>query len=88
MMNPKDWFMASINRRPVDRVSRFDFLFQLPLYTEMRGRTPVSYNARDAMDVTAALGLMVGLILAIPATGKNKPQKINIPVPKLVCINH
>jgi len=40
------------------------------------------------MDLTAALGLMVGLILAIPATGKNKPQKINFPVPKLVCINH
>jgi len=56
-MLPKDRFLAAMLRKPVDRVPLFDFLFQKPLYTELIGRTPEAYNARDAMDLTVALGL-------------------------------
>ncbi|MHB9023683.1 MAG: uroporphyrinogen decarboxylase family protein [Armatimonadota bacterium] len=56
-MTPKQRFLGAIHRQPVDRVPLFDFLFQRPLFTELIGRTPESYNARDAMDLTQALGL-------------------------------
>lgn len=56
-MTPQQRFLAAMHRQPVDRVPMFDFLFQRPLFTKMIGRTPVSYNARDAMDLTVALGL-------------------------------
>jgi len=56
-MRPRDRFLAAIRRQPVDRVPMFDFLFQRPLFTEVIGRTPATYNARDAMDLTVALGL-------------------------------
>jgi uroporphyrinogen decarboxylase len=56
-MTPKQRFLAAMQRQSVDRVPLFDFLFQRPLFTEMIGRTPASYNARDAMDLTVALGL-------------------------------
>jgi len=56
-MRPRDRFLAAIRRQPVDRVPMFDFLFQRPLFTEIIGRTPATYNARDAMDLTVALGL-------------------------------
>ncbi|MHB9130518.1 MAG: uroporphyrinogen decarboxylase family protein [Armatimonadota bacterium] len=56
-MRPKDRFLAAIHRRPVDRVPMFDFLFQRPLFTEIIGRTPIAYNAKDAIDLTVALGL-------------------------------
>ena len=56
-MRPKDRFLAAMRRQPVDRVPLFDFLFQRPLFTEVIGRTPATYNARDAMDLTVALGL-------------------------------
>ncbi len=56
-MRPKDRFLAAMERKPVDRVPLFDFLFQRPLYTEIIGRTPDAYNARDALDLTVALGL-------------------------------
>lgn len=56
-MRPKDRFLAAIHRQPVDRVPLFDFLFQRPLFTELIGRTPDAFNARDAMDLTVALGL-------------------------------
>lgn len=56
-MKPKDRFLGAIHRQPVDRIPLFDFLFQRPLYTEIIGRTPDSFNARDAMDLTKALGL-------------------------------
>jgi len=56
-MRPKDRFLAALKRFPVDRVPLFDFLFQQPLYTELIGRTPEAYNARDAMDLTVAMGL-------------------------------
>ena len=46
-----------MRRKPVDRVPLFDFLFQKPLFTQTIGRTPEAYNARDAMDLTVALGL-------------------------------
>ena len=56
-MRPKDRFIAALKRQPVDRVPLFDFLFQRPLFQELIGRTPDAYNARDAMDLTVAMGL-------------------------------
>ena len=56
-MHPKDRFLAAMRRKPVDRVPLFDFLCQKPLFTQIIGRTPDAYNARDAMDLTVALGL-------------------------------
>jgi len=56
-MLPKERFLNAILRRPVDRVPLFDFLFQKPLFTELIGRTPNAYNARDAIDLTLVLGL-------------------------------
>ena len=56
-MLPKERFLAALKRKPVDRVPLYDFLFQRPLYTELIGRTPETYNARDAMDLTVAMGL-------------------------------
>ena len=56
-MRPKDRFLAAMKRQPVDRVPLFDFLFQRPLFQEVIGRTPDAYNARDAVDLTVALGL-------------------------------
>jgi uroporphyrinogen decarboxylase len=57
MMQPKERFLAAMRRQPVDRVPLFDFLFQRPLFTQLIGRTPAAYNARDAMALTRALGL-------------------------------
>jgi len=56
-MRPKERFLAALQRKPVDRVPLYDFLFQRPLFTEVIGRTPDTYNARDAMDLTQAMGL-------------------------------
>jgi uroporphyrinogen decarboxylase len=56
-MRPKDRFLAAMKRQPVDRVPLYDFLFQRPLFQELIGRTPDAYNAREAMDLTVALGL-------------------------------
>jgi uroporphyrinogen decarboxylase len=56
-MRPKDRFLAALKRQPVDRVPLYDFLFQKPLFQELIGRTPDAYNARDAMDLTMAMGL-------------------------------
>ncbi len=55
-MRPKDRFLSALRRQPVDRIPLFDFLFQRPLFTELIGRTPDVYNARDAMDLTVAMG--------------------------------
>jgi uroporphyrinogen decarboxylase len=56
-MRPKDRFLSALKRQPVDRVPLYDFLFQRPLFQELIGRTPDAYNARDAMDLTVAMGL-------------------------------
>lgn len=56
-MRPKDRLLAALKRQPVDRVPFFDFLFQRPLFTELIGRTPDAYNAKDALDLTSAMGL-------------------------------
>lgn len=56
-MRPKDRFLAALKREPVDRVPLFDFLFQRPLFQELTGRAPDAYNARDAMDLSVAMGL-------------------------------
>jgi uroporphyrinogen decarboxylase len=56
-MRPQERFLAALKRQPVDRVPLYDFLFQRPLFQEFIGRTPNAYNARDAMDLTVAMGL-------------------------------
>ena len=56
-MRPRERFLAALRRQPVDQVPLFDFLFQRPIYTHLIGRTPDAYNARDAVDLSYALGL-------------------------------
>jgi uroporphyrinogen decarboxylase len=56
-MLPKERFIRALRRQPTDRVPLFDFLFQRPLFGVMIGHMPESYNARDAMACTYALGL-------------------------------
>ena len=80
-MRPKDRFLAAMVRKPVDRVPMFDFLFQKPLYTESIGRTPGVYNARDAMDLTVALGLD-GVWIPYGAAAGWSPEKLSANVYK------
>ncbi len=54
-MKRKERFLAAIDHQPVDRVPMFDFLFQQPMYQELIGRSPASYNARDAVECALAL---------------------------------
>jgi uroporphyrinogen decarboxylase len=75
-MRPKDRFLAALKRQPVDRVPLFDFLFQQPLYTEVIGRTPENYNARDAMDLTKAMHLD-GVWIPYGAPSQWKAEKIS-----------
>ena len=56
-MQPKERFLHALRREPVDRVPLFDFLFQKPLFEATIGREPDTYNARDAIACTYALGL-------------------------------
>ena len=56
-MLPKERFLCALSLEPTDRVPLFDFLFQKPLFEAMIGHAPDSYNARDAMACTYALGL-------------------------------
>jgi len=54
-MKRKERLLAAIRREPVDRVPMFDFLFQKPMYQPLIGRTPETYNGRDAVDCAIAL---------------------------------
>jgi uroporphyrinogen decarboxylase len=54
---PRERFLRTLRLEPTDRVPLFDFLFQKPLFQAIIGRMPASYNARDALDCTYALGL-------------------------------
>ncbi len=56
-MIPKERFLRALRLQPTDRVPLFDFLFQKPLFEALIGHAPESYNARDAMACTYALGL-------------------------------
>ena len=56
-MLPKERFLRTLHLQSADRVPLFDFLFQKPLYKAMIGYEPDSYNARDALKCTYALGL-------------------------------
>ena len=56
-MQRKERFLAALERKPVDRVPMFDFLFQRPLYQALIGREPGGYNARDAIECSLALDL-------------------------------
>jgi len=56
-MTPKTRFINALYRRPTDRVPLFDFLFQQPLFAQVLGRMPETYNALDAMALTRKLEL-------------------------------
>jgi uroporphyrinogen decarboxylase len=56
-MLPRERFLRALRLDTVDRVPLFDFLFQKPLFGELIGREPETYNAADAMECTYALGL-------------------------------
>jgi uroporphyrinogen-III decarboxylase len=56
-MIPRERFLRALRLQPVDRVPLFDFLFQKPLFRALIGHAPDSYNARDALACTYALGL-------------------------------
>lgn len=56
-MLPKERFLRALRREPTDRVPLFDFLFQRPLFQELIGRAPETYNPRDALACTYALCL-------------------------------
>lgn len=56
-MHPRERFLCALRHDPTDRVPLFDFLFQKPLFKAMIGREPETYNARDAIACTYALGL-------------------------------
>jgi uroporphyrinogen decarboxylase len=54
-MNRKQRFLSAVHHQIPDRVPMFDFLFQQPMYQVLVGRTPQSYNARDAIACALAL---------------------------------
>jgi len=56
-MKPKERFLAALKGEETDRVPLYDFLFQKPLYTELIGKTPDGYDAVEALELTAKLGL-------------------------------
>src|SRR5512147_3251756 len=72
-MKRKERFLAALERKPVDRVPLFDFLFQRPLYQAMIGREPQSYNARDAIECALALD-MDGVWLPFGGFNGYQPQ--------------
>jgi uroporphyrinogen decarboxylase len=72
-MKRKERFLSALERKPVDRVPLFDFLFQRPLYKAMIGREPESYNARDAIECALALD-MDGVWLPFGGFNGYQPQ--------------
>jgi len=54
-MKRKERFLAALRREIPDRVPMFDFLFQQPMYQQLTGRTPASYNGADAVRCALAL---------------------------------
>jgi uroporphyrinogen decarboxylase len=54
-MTPSQRFLAALRREIPDRLPKFDFLFQQPLYEHLIGRRPEGYNGRDAMELAMAL---------------------------------
>ena len=53
----KERFLAALQRKPVDKVPLFDFLFQQPMYQTLIGHYPKdgAYNGRDAVLCALAL---------------------------------
>ena len=51
----KDRILAALQHKPTDRLPMFDFLFQQPLYEELTGSKPKSYNGTDAVKCALAL---------------------------------
>ena len=47
-------FLTAIRGGQPDRAPMFDFLFQQPLYEELIGHRPGTYNARDAVACAGA----------------------------------
>ena len=55
MMTRKERFLTAVRGGQPDRVPMFDFLFQQPLYEELIGHRPGTYNAADAVALALAL---------------------------------
>lgn len=55
-MTPKERFLTALKCREPDRVPLCDFLFSQKIYKEVLGHSPNVYNARDAIDLTLAMG--------------------------------
>jgi uroporphyrinogen decarboxylase len=75
-MKRKERFLSALERKPVDRVPLFDFLFQRPLFKAMIGREPDSYNARDAIECALALD-MDGVWLPFGGFNGYQPQYLD-----------
>ncbi len=55
MMTRKERFLTAVRGGQPDRVPMFDFLFQQPMYEELIGRRPGTYNVADAVALALAL---------------------------------
>lgn len=56
-MTPRERFLTALNGGQPDRVPMFEFLFSQEVYQAVIGRRPEVYNAEDAVELSAALGL-------------------------------
>ena len=55
MMTRKERFLTVVKAKQPDRVPKFDFLFQEPMYEALIGHRPGAYNAKDAVALALAL---------------------------------
>jgi uroporphyrinogen decarboxylase len=55
MMTRKERFLTAAKAKQPDRVPKFDFLFQEPMYEALIGHRPGAYNAKDAVALALAL---------------------------------
>lgn len=56
-MTPRDRFLTALGGGTPDRIPRFDFLFQEPLYEALIGHRPGSYNGVDALALARKLNM-------------------------------
>lgn len=55
-MTSKERFLTALKCKQPDRVPIFDFLFSQKMYKEVLGYLPNTYNAKDAIDLSLAMG--------------------------------
>jgi len=56
-MKGKERFLIAMDHKQPDQIPLFDFLFTKDIFTEVIGRTPEVYNARDAVECSIKLGM-------------------------------